>query len=386
MPDWIPLLSKLIAIASVIVLFQLAGCVECSIYQLMRGYHRIEPGLYLSNLAMSSLQFLLIAVLALFLQVLANNKFLGYLLIVIFFVSSIALSVLHFDHNLYNFGSPPAVPYSDMNGYGHFLAAWSWFSAYWACLATAMIVVAALYWPRGTVQGWKDRTRVAGQRFGTPTRAVLAVSLLAFAGSGGWIFYNTNVINRYVPGDVAMKQQADYEKRYRKYLELPQPKITDVRADVDFYPHERKVDVRGHYTIANKTGKPITELHVQIPAEMQLGSLKFAPHDVISADPVHGYTIYRLKQPMAPGATMDFDFTLQFWSRGFRNSPDDTHVVDNGTFFNNQASRTSATTRRASSPTATTAASTALARRTACRRSAMCRRISSACSNAIPTG
>jgi ABC-2 type transport system permease protein len=337
MPDWIPLLSKLIAIASVIVIFQLAGCVECSIYQLLRGYHHIEPGLYLSNLAMSSLQFLLIAVLALFLQVLANNKFLGYLLIVIFFVSGIALEALHFDHNLYNFGSSPAVPYSDMNGYGHFLTAWSWFSAYWTCLAIAMIVVAALYWPRGTVQGWTDRMRVAGQRFSTPSRAVLAASLLAFVGSGGWIFYNTNVINRYVPGDMAMKQQADYEKRYRRYLDLPQPKITDVKADVDIYPHERKIDVRGHYRIANKTDKPITDLHVLIPVYMKLVSLQFAPHDVVSTDPVNGYTIYRLKQPMAPGATMDFAFDVQFWSRGFRNSPNDTHVVDNGTFFNNQA-------------------------------------------------
>jgi ABC-2 type transport system permease protein len=145
------------------------------------------------------------------------------------------------------------------------------------------------------------------------------------------------VINRYVPGDMAMKQQADYEKRYRRYLDLPQPKITDVKADVDIYPHERKIDVRGHYRIANKTDKPITDLHVLIPVYMKLVSLQFAPHDVVSTDPVNGYTIYRLKQPMAPGATMDFAFDVQFWSRGFRNSPNDTHVVDNGTFFNNQA-------------------------------------------------
>ena len=39
---------------------------------------------------------------------------------------------------------------------------------------------------------------------------------------------------------------------------------------------------------------------------------------------------------MQPGATMDFDFVLQYWSRGFRNTPDDTHVVDNGTFFDSQ--------------------------------------------------
>ena len=337
LPDWIPLLSKLVAIASVIVLFLLAGAVECMIYQLSRGYHQIEPALYLSNLALTALQFMLVAALALFLQAVANNKFLGYLLILLFFVSSIALGALHFDHNLYNFGSAPATPYSDMNGYGHFLAGYLWFSAYWACLATAMLVVAGLYWSRGTVQGWKERTRVARQRFGAPSRALLAASLIAFTGLGSWIFYNTNVINLYVPGDLAKKDQADYEKRYRKFLSLPQPKITDVKLDVDIYPHDRKVDVRGHYELVNKTGKPITDLHVIIPTDNQkLISLGFAPHTVVSDDRVNGYTIYHLNQPMAPGATMDFDFVLQYWSRGFRNSPDDTSVVDNGTFFNNQ--------------------------------------------------
>ena len=64
-------------------------------------------------------------------------------------------------------------------------------------------------------------------------------------------------------------------------------------------------------------------------------ALDFAPHDLVSDDQVHGFTIYKLKAPLAPGASMNFDFKLQFESRGFRNSPTDTHVVENGTFINN---------------------------------------------------
>jgi ABC-2 type transport system permease protein len=335
LPDWIPLLSKLVALTAVIVLFLLAGSVECVIYQFIRGYRHIEPGLYLANIALTTLQFLLIGALALFLQVMANNKFRGYLLIVLFFVSRIALSQLNFDHHLYNYGSTPATPYSDMNGYGHFLAAHLWFSAYWACFAIALLVVATLYWARGSVQDWKARTRVARQRFRAPSRALLATSLTGFIALGGWIFYNTNVINHYIPSDLAKQQKADYEKLYRKYKDLPQPKITDVKADVDIYPNQHRVDVRGHYTLVNKTDKPINDLHMQLPVDMKLVSVNFAPHDVVSDDRVIGYTIYRLKQPLAPGASMNFDFTLQYWSRGFRNTPDDTHVVDNGTFINN---------------------------------------------------
>lgn len=337
LPDWTPLLSKLVAIAAVIALFLLAGCIECTIYQFWRGYHHLQPGLYLANIALVGFGFLLTGALALFLQVVANNKFLGYLLFVIYIVGRITLSQLHFDHHLYNYGSAPATPYSDMNGYGHFLAAHLWFSGYWACCAIALLVVAALYWARGTAHGWKERTRIARARFRAPARALLAASLLGFAVLGGWIYFNTNVINRYVPGDRAKLEKADYEKKYRQYLNLPQPKITDVKIDMDIYPHQHRVDVRGHYVLMNKTGTPISDLHVQMAAEEKLLQADFAPHDLISDDETLGYRIYRLKQPLAPGATMDFDFTTQFWSRGFRNTPNDTHVVDNGTFINSAA-------------------------------------------------
>jgi ABC-2 type transport system permease protein len=335
LPDWIPLLSKLTAATAVIIAFLAAGVVECMGYQLIRSYTHLEPGLYLSSLALTALGFLLIAALAVFLQVIANNKFLGYLLFVVFLVSRIALSQLDFDHHLYNFGSAPNAPYSDMNGYGHFLAAHLWFRSYWTCFAVFLLVLAALYWPRGTALAWKERSQAARQRFRAPARILAAASLLGFVGIGAWIFYNTNVINIYTATDVGKRQRADYEKHYRQYKDMPQPRITDVKVDVDMYPSQRKVDVRGHYLLVNKTDTPIRDIHVRVPIEDKVISVSFAPHDTVSEDKIAGYTIYRLKQPMAPGASMDFDFVLQYWSKGFRNEPTDTNVVANGTFFNN---------------------------------------------------
>src|SRR5277367_3982624 len=139
--DWIPLAAKLVAISAVIVVFLGVGAIECMINQLLRGYTHLEPGLYLSYIALNTLTFFLLGALAVFLQVIANNKFLGYLLIVIFLVSRIALTQLNFDHHLYNYGSAPATPYSAMNGYGHFLAAHLWFQAYWACFTLALMVI-----------------------------------------------------------------------------------------------------------------------------------------------------------------------------------------------------------------------------------------------------
>lgn len=337
LPDWIPLLSKLVAITAVIVIFILAGVLECMVYQLIRGYTHLQPGLYLSYTALTALGFLLIGALAIFFQVVANNKFFGYLLIVLFLVSRIALRQLDFDHHLYDYQGAPELPYSDMNGYGHFLAGHLWFRAYWTCFAVLLLVIAALYWPRGTALGWKERTRIARQRFGAPARLLAGASVLGFCVLGAWIFYNTNIINKYVPRDLAKERQADYEKHYRQYKGLPQPRITDVNIAMDMFPSQRRLEVRGHYVLANKTDAPISDLHVLLPTDMKLVSLQMAPHQVVSDDPIAGYTIYRLKEPMAPGASMDFDFVLQYLSRGFRNSPNDTLVVENGTFINNTA-------------------------------------------------
>src|SRR5262249_39829367 len=66
LPDWIPLLAKLTALAAVIVAFCAAGALECVVYQLIRGYTHFEIGLYLSDIALTALSFLLLAALTLF--------------------------------------------------------------------------------------------------------------------------------------------------------------------------------------------------------------------------------------------------------------------------------------------------------------------------------
>ncbi len=335
-PDWVPLIAKLGALLAVIATFLLIGASVGIGWQLGHGYNHLEPGLYLATLALAAIPFVLLAVLALFLQVLSNNKFLGYLLTIVWLVlSAIGFGLLHWEQNLYNYGNAPDVPYSDMNGFGHFLKAALWFDFYWASCAVVLLVLAALFWVRGTDHAWHDRLREAHARLHTPAKVVLALGLLAFIGSGSWIYYNTNVLNRYQSSADQTKQRADYEKKYAKYKNLPQPRITAVKADVDIYPYQRRLDIRGHYTLVNKTAAPISELHVNYTDGFTLKSLAFAPHDTVSADKQLGYTIYRLKTPLAPGASMDFAFTLEYAPKGFTNSPEGQFLAYNGTFFNN---------------------------------------------------
>jgi len=337
LPDWIPLASKMTALVGLVVAFLLAGALFTAGWQLGHGFTAFEPLLYLKGLALAAVPFVLMAALAVFLQALSGNKFVGYLLMIVYLVARAAMGMLDLDHLLYRYGSATPIPYSDMNHYGHFVGPHLLLRGYWAVFAVALLVLALLFWPRGTSLGLRDRLRQARARLRGPALATLAVSLLAFAGLGGWIFYNTNVLNEYVPGDVAKQRQADYEKAYRQYKDLPQPRIAAIRADVDIFPEERRVELRGRYRLENRTQAPIPELHVTIDPDTVVKRLEFGPHTVVKADDTHGYTIYRLATPLAPGASLDFDFELASEPHGFPLDGGGTAVVYNGSFFNNYA-------------------------------------------------
>ena len=71
----------------------------------------------------------------------------------------------------------------------------------------------------------------------------MALSLLAFAGCGGWIWYNTEVLNRLAgPKDVE-RVQAEYEKTYKPMDKLPQPRVRSVKYAIDVFPSSRGMSI-----------------------------------------------------------------------------------------------------------------------------------------------
>jgi ABC-2 type transport system permease protein len=342
-PNWVPLLAKVGALLAVIVAFMLLGALTCIVMQLFRGYTHPEIGLFVQGVLIQSVPFMLMGVAAIVLQIVSNHKFLGYLLFVLLIVAQIALPPLHLEHNLYNFSGVPRVIYSDMNGYGHFLKGWFWFSAYWTLFCVALVLLAAAFWVRGTADSLRGRLRHAGRDLKSIRGAALAVTLLAFVSVGAWIYYNTNVVNEYLPADVHMDRQAHYEKEYRQFKTAPQPKIVDLYADVDFFPAERRVEVRGRYRLVNKHSEPIPDVHLFLEPGSSFAKAVLPDAELVHEDAPVGYRRYRLKQPLQPGASLNFEFTVHRAERGFTNGgmPNGTGTMPsplnyNGTFIDNQ--------------------------------------------------
>jgi ABC-type transport system involved in multi-copper enzyme maturation permease subunit len=335
-PNWVIWASKMTALAAVVLVLQIVAMITTICIQLAYGYTNFEIPVYVQGLIFDAgIAFVLMGVLSFFFQTLGTNKYLGFLLMTVFFVSLIALPSLDWEHVLYRYAQIPSNPYSDMNGYGHFMQGMAWGYAYWTAIAVLLLVVIHLFWVRGTETAYAVRRALARQRFKGGVIAAICIGLVSAGTTGGWIFYNTNVVNEYRTGDDNEKAQAEFEKRYKKYQGMAQPRLVDVKADVDLFPHERDADIRGTYVMKNIHDEPIRELHVSVNPLITARTIDVPGTTIRETDEETGYTIYDLDTPLAPGETMTLTFELGIRNDGFTNNRGVTDFVNNGTFFNN---------------------------------------------------
>jgi aminopeptidase N len=154
--------------------------------------------------------------------------------------------------------------------------------------------------------------------------------------TGVFIHYNIKDLNAYRTRDAGEKWQADYEKRYLKYENLPRPVTIFATFDAQVFPRERRLDVTGSYTLRNDTAAPIDTVHIRSgDRDTEFRELRLDGAQLAQFDTEFGYRIFRFDQPLQPGASTMLHFKSRMWRRGFRNGAPATDIVDNGTFVNN---------------------------------------------------
>ena len=122
-----------------------------------------------------------------------------------------------------------------------------------------------LFWVRGPELGIRQRLATARARLTARTARLAGLAVALILAFGGFIFYNTNVLNAYLPPQKAGTPQAEYERRYARYADLPQPVIAGAELRFEIYPDAPAVDMRGSYRLVNQTGVPIRSVHVETP-------------------------------------------------------------------------------------------------------------------------
>jgi ABC-2 type transport system permease protein len=336
LPNWVLFLSKLFALFLVQIALLTVVMLTGMAIQLAKGYTHLEPALYIKYLfGLRLINYWLLCVLAITIQTLVNNKYMGWFVMVLYYVAGAFMGQLGLEHHLYRYTSTPGYTYSDMNGFGHFLGPVLWFTGYWTAFAVLLALIASLFWVRGLATEWGWRRHLARTRFGAPQLWIAVSAAAAFVALGSFIFYNTNILNTYRTRKQSELLRARYEKEYRKYRDTPQPRITAVRFNADVYPDRRSIRMVGRYEIANKTSQPIEQILVSLPEELTERRLQFTPPAKLQLEerPLD-VAIYRMEQPLAPGAVGTLDFELGYVPHGFSNDEAPTFVVQNGTFVN----------------------------------------------------
>ncbi len=329
--------AKLAALCGVIVVLQLVLLIAGMILQATAGYYRFEIGLYLQSLlGIQLIDLLLIAVFAMAVHVVVDNKYLGHFLVILLVIADGVQRYVGLEHKLWEFSSDAGATYSDMNQWGPFLESWFWWKAYWIAFAGLLIVLIHLFWVRGSETDWGWRVALARRRlFGSARKPAIAAAS-AFVALGGFIFYNTNVLNVYRGPDATRELRISYEKQYKRWERRAQPRITSVDVAVDLYPSTQGFAARGSYRVHNVDSVAIDTVVISLGEWLHVKKLEFAggSSEVLS-DPPHDFHLYRLAKPLAPGdsATMAFDVALE--PRGFPEAVENTFVVSNGTFLSN---------------------------------------------------
>ncbi len=328
--DW---LSKFTSVV-VVELVLLTLVLFCGVLmQTVAGYYHYEFVEYFQELYLITFpQILGYTLIAFFLQTVVSNKFIGHAIVVAIFVGQAVLFRFGLENTLLQPAQVPPYTYSDMNGYGHFVPAITWSIVYWLAIFALLGIVSIALARRGAESGFRYRLSLARQRLPALAPALAVFALIAI-GSGTWFYYNSHKLNEFLTAKQRRDVQAQYERDFKRYENLPQPKILAVDANVDLDPNHRSFSGTGHYLLQNKTPTPISQVYIT-DQQQSVSEVKFdRPFHRVSSSPRDLYSIYQLDQPLAPGEQMNATFKVGYLSHGFRDGNELPELARNGTFF-----------------------------------------------------
>jgi ABC-2 type transport system permease protein len=328
--DWLSKFFTLILIEGVLLtVILLCGM----IMQTVAGYYHYDLLQYCKELYLITFpQVIGFTLLALFLQTIVSNKFIGHAILIGIFVLDPVLFRFGIENTLLLPGQTTPYTYSQMNGYGHFVSALAWSIVYWSAIFAVLGVISIAFARRGAEDGWRTRVQQARARLPRLATALFCFLLIAI-GSGSWFYWNAHVRNEFLTTKQQRGLMADYERNFKRYERSPQPKVIAVDATIDLDPVHRAFSGTGHYLLQNKTPQPIQQIH--ITDQMQsLSQVQFdRPFHRVSSSPRDLYSIYQLETPLAPGDKLNLTFHVGYQPHGFRDGNERPELAYNGMFF-----------------------------------------------------
>ncbi|MBL0340319.1 MAG: hypothetical protein IPP71_04960 [Bacteroidetes bacterium] len=336
-PTWISYLSKFTSMAIVIFVVQVICIITCVIVQYVKGFTDVRIDVYIKTLlVIDYVGLLMMVAMAMFIHSLINNKYLAFFAFVVFLlVNSFVWMALEVDSNMVQYGGKPSFTYSDMNGFGPFIKSLTWFRIYWALVALMIGILSVFAWVRGKESSFQFKMIQIGNGFKSKTGRYLSVIFIIWTLTAGFVFYNIEILNEHESTKEQENSQAEYEKQFKRYNGINQPRATDFKYYIDLFPEERKLNIKGSFWSKNKGTIAIDSIHITMPRYFK-SEVKIPASKNILDNKKLLYRIYALNKPLQPGDSILIEFTSDYYAEGFENEVSFSSVVDNGSFFNNR--------------------------------------------------
>jgi len=332
-PNWVLLSSKLVALLKMQMVLLAVIMASGLIFQIFKGYYNFEITHYLYDLyILNFIHFIIWALLALFIQTLIGNPYLGLFIMLIISIGMPVLGLAGIEQSIFKYNQGPIFRYSDMNGYGLSEGKYLIYKVYWLLGGLIALVLTGLFWVRGLPHSFKERLQIAKSRFKGASLIGLGVLLISFVGLGSKIYYEDNVVNTYTSSKESEEQQVAWEKKYKKYEDAAQPRIVAVNVNVNIFPKKLNFTASGDYAMVNKSNQVIDSLllnHNSYPSTFKFNR----ETKLVLEDTLYNFDIYKLKEPLQPGDSIQLHFTVKNKENTLlrKHSP----VRNNGTFMNN---------------------------------------------------
>lgn len=333
-PSWVLAVSKFASLTVVLASIVLLAIAIAAGFQLASGYSDLQLGTYIGRgFFFMFLPAVFFGGLALLGQALAAGRFLGVLTIPLYALLAFGLGVLGYNHPLLRLGSTTPAPLSDMSESGQFMSATYWLSLYWTFVTALLVLLACVLWNRGVRTSWRQRL-LRLKAFSNPRLAASAavLGLLAVA-SASYVYYNTNVLNRYATAEGIELRRLSYERQFRQYENLPRPRVTEIDVSLDLYPDQARLSAQTSLRLENPTAEDLSEIHLDFPDVLQVSNVNLEGATLRSRDEDFVYDILALDPPMRPGETRSLSFDVSFRQRGFPAGAPNVGLVDNGSYL-----------------------------------------------------
>lgn len=324
--------SKCLTLAVLVMVLVTANIAIGIAVQLFNGYSHIELLKYFSLYYYSAFPLFLFIILIVFIQNLANNKYLGMMLsMIVVFAFSFAPK-LGIEHFLLRFATVPDLQFSYFNNFGYYANAFNWYMLYWLGFAIILSVLTIGMWQSSLQLTFLDRLKSLPKSL-YQSKFLVVFSLLVWIFCGAFIYQQTNIIGHYQNKEEALNWNINYEKKYSTFDKLPQPTIKSIKTQVDLFPNEARYTVKGSYVLKNETNEPIKRLWITLHKSVNEFEINIPKAKAQEVDKQFNQQFIDLQTVLHPGSTMKMDFSINVIRSGFVSFDSENSVVTNGTYI-----------------------------------------------------